>query len=176
MDGIWNGNWIYWTSWNTQLVITLHRPLSHTNQCCPVTLFLTVEIPWRWPRVATLPQAQVILRLTSIDQFILVSGPFWGSWPDFNFLFLTITFFLLHVRRPLWREDGSVICSAVTHWLESRKTDKHTLHSHLRLSRPGRPGTCIYIPKEQGGPVTPPEHWVPFLSPLTTRRAMVEVF
>jgi hypothetical protein len=48
-------------------------------------------------------------------------------------------------------------------------------YSHLRLPQPGGPGSHIYIPQEQGGPVTP-GHWVPFLSPLTTRRATVEVF
>jgi hypothetical protein len=29
-------------------------------------------------------------------------------------LWATMTFFLHYVRRPLWREDGSVICNAVT--------------------------------------------------------------
>jgi hypothetical protein len=32
----------------------------------------------------------------------------------------------------------------------------HTLLSHLRLSQPGGPGSRIYIPQEQGGPVIPP--------------------
>jgi hypothetical protein len=50
----------------------------------------------------------------SVGQFALVSGPLWGSWPDFNYLCLTITFFLLHVVRPLWRKDWSVICNALT--------------------------------------------------------------
>jgi hypothetical protein len=70
----------------------------------------------------------------------LVSGPLWGQWPDFNFLCFTITCFLLHVERPLWREDGSIICSAMTHWLESLGTHNHTLLSHLRLPQPGGPG------------------------------------
>jgi hypothetical protein len=34
--------------------------------------------------------------------------------------------------RPLW-EDGSVICSAIRQWSESRRTHNHTLLSHLRL-------------------------------------------
>jgi hypothetical protein len=29
-------------------------------------------------------------------------------------IWITITFFVFHVWRPLWREDGSVICSAMT--------------------------------------------------------------
>jgi hypothetical protein len=36
------------------------------------------------------------------------------------------------VVRPLWREDGSVICNAMTQWSESRRTRNHsTLLSHL---------------------------------------------
>jgi hypothetical protein len=93
-------------------------------------------------------QVQVILRPTVSQPVLLIS--------DFNFLCLTITFFPLHVGRPLWQEDGSVICSAITHWLESRRTHNHILLSHLRLPQPGGPGSCIYIPQEQGGPVIPP--------------------
>jgi hypothetical protein len=50
----------------------------------------------------------------SVDKFVLVSGPFWSIRPDFTFLSVTITFFLLHVGSLLWREDWSVICSAIT--------------------------------------------------------------
>jgi hypothetical protein len=38
-------------------------------------------------------------------------------------------------------------------WL--RRIRNHTLLSHLRLPQPGGPGSCIYIPQEQGGPVIP---------------------
>jgi hypothetical protein len=44
----------------------------------------------------------------------LVSCPFWSMWPDVIFISVTITFFIFHVGRPLWWEDGSVICSAMT--------------------------------------------------------------
>jgi hypothetical protein len=40
---------------------------------------------------------------------------------------------LVSVGRPLWREDGSAICSVITQWSESRRTRNHTLLSHLRL-------------------------------------------
>jgi hypothetical protein len=53
----------------------------------------------------------------SAGHFVLGSGPLWGPRLYFHFLCLTITFFLLHVGRPLWWEDGSVICHAITHWL-----------------------------------------------------------
>jgi hypothetical protein len=40
---------------------------------------------------------------------------------------------LFVLGRPLWREDGSVICSAICQWSESQRTHNHTLLSHLRL-------------------------------------------
>jgi hypothetical protein len=63
---------------------------------------------------------------------------------------------LVPVGRPLWREDGSATCSVITQWSESHRTCNHTLLSHLRLPQPGGPGSRIYIPQEQGGPVIPP--------------------
>jgi hypothetical protein len=58
--------------------------------------------------------------------------------------------------RPLWREDGSAICSLITQLSESLRTRNLILQSHLRLPQPGGPGSRIYIPQEQGGPVIPP--------------------
>jgi hypothetical protein len=40
---------------------------------------------------------------------------------------------LFILGRPLWREDRSVICSAICQLWESRRTHNHTLLSHLRL-------------------------------------------
>jgi hypothetical protein len=34
---------------------------------------------------------------------------------------------IISVGRPLWREDGSAICSVITQWSESRRTRNHTL-------------------------------------------------
>jgi hypothetical protein len=56
---------------------------------------------------------------------------------------------LISVRRPLWREDGSAICSVITQWSESHRTRNHTLLSHLRLPQPGGPVSCIYIPRNR---------------------------
>jgi hypothetical protein len=81
--------------------------------------------------------------------------PLWGSWPNFNFRCLIITFLSLHVGRPLWRKDEFVICSAITHWLESRRTHNHILLSHLRLTPTCRVRSPYLYPQEQGGPVTP---------------------
>jgi hypothetical protein len=63
---------------------------------------------------------------------------------------------LVSVGRPLWREDGSAICRAITQWFELHRTHDHALLSHLRLPQPGGPGSHIYIHQEQGGPVIPP--------------------
>jgi hypothetical protein len=63
---------------------------------------------------------------------------------------LSEIFGLISVGRPLWREDGSAICSVITQWSESRRTRNHTLLSHLRLPQPGGQGYHIYIPQEQG--------------------------
>jgi hypothetical protein len=47
------------------------------------------------------------------------------------------------------------LARAVTLGSKSRRTHEHILLSHLRLPQPGGPGSCIYIPQEQGGPVIP---------------------
>jgi hypothetical protein len=55
---------------------------------------------------------------------------------------------LVSVGRPLWREDGSAICSVITEWSESLRSRNHTLLSPPRLLQPGGPGFRIYIPQE----------------------------
>jgi hypothetical protein len=59
---------------------------------------------------------------------------------------------LVSVGRPLWREDGSAICSVITQWSELLRTRNHNLLSHLRLPKTEGPGSRIHIPQEQGGP------------------------
>jgi hypothetical protein len=70
------------------------------------------------------------------------------------------------VESPLWLEGGSAVCSAITQWSESRRTCNHAILSHQRLPQPGGPGSGIYIPQEQGGPVIPPETEFPLRSLL----------
>jgi hypothetical protein len=49
----------------------------------------------------------------------------------FLFPFFCRTIVLLFVLgRPLWREDGSVICSVICQWSEPRRTHNHILLSH----------------------------------------------
>jgi hypothetical protein len=85
----------------------------------------------------------------SVGHFILVLGPLWGAWPDFYILCLTITFFPFRVGRPLWREDESVICSAITHWLGSSRTHSIIFLPHPRLPQPGGPDPRIYNPRNR---------------------------
>jgi hypothetical protein len=138
-----------------------------------------------------------------------------------RYYFLSDGCCLVSVRRSLWREDGSAVCSAITQWSESRRARNHTSLSHLRFPQPGQsesgslygwqsvsqyvlvnfvdvlpdtasfqefgsgicclvsvgrplwreagsvlcksqssylsgPGSHIYIPQEQGGPIIPP--------------------
>jgi hypothetical protein len=56
------------------------------------------------------------------------------------------------------------LARAITHWLESRRPHNYILLSHLRLPQPGGPGTRIYIPQEQGGPVIPPDTGFQFVA------------
>jgi hypothetical protein len=58
-----------------------------------------------------------------------------------------------------------VLASAVSHESESRRTQDRILLSQFLLTPPGT-----------GWPRYTPGHWVPFPSPLTTHRVMVEVF
>jgi hypothetical protein len=48
------------------------------------------------------------------------------------------------------------LARAVTLGSKFRRTHGHILLPHLRLPQPGGPGSPIYIPKEQGGPVILP--------------------
>jgi hypothetical protein len=56
---------------------------------------------------------------------------------------------LVSMGRPLWREDGSPICSVIAQWSVSLRTRNHTLLSRLRLSQPGGPGSRISIPRNR---------------------------
>jgi hypothetical protein len=86
-------------------------------------------------------------------------SPLWNLWPDILLpvgMLLSEICGLVSVRRPLWREDGSAICSVITQWSESCRTRNHTLLSHLRLPQSGGAGSRICIPQKQGCPVIHP--------------------
>jgi hypothetical protein len=48
-------------------------------------------------------------------------------------LFWRTVALLFDLGRPLWQEDGSVVCSSICQWWESRRTHNQILLSHLRL-------------------------------------------
>jgi hypothetical protein len=72
-----------------------------------------------------------------------------------RYYFLSESCGLVSVRRPLWREDRSAVCSAIAQWFESRRIRNHTLLSYLRLPKHGGSGSRIYIPQEYGDLVIP---------------------
>jgi hypothetical protein len=55
------------------------------------------------------------------------------------------------------------LARAVTLGPKSRRTHGHILLSHLRLPQPGGPGSRIYIPQEQRGPVMAPGKFIQVL-------------
>jgi hypothetical protein len=139
------------------------------------------SIAWRWPRKAetcrnkdiyktyqllrmTVPishkkKVEVTLRLTVGQSVCLGIEHPCGTCDQILLpveMLLSEICGLVSVGRPLWREDGSAIYSVITQWSESLRTRNHTLLSLLRLPQPGGPGSHIYIPQEQGGPVIPP--------------------
>jgi hypothetical protein len=70
-----------------------------------------------------------------------------------------------------------VLASAVPLGSEYHGTQDHILLSQfLRLPQPGGPGLQYLYPPGTGWPSYTPGHWVPFPSPLTTRKATVVVF
>jgi hypothetical protein len=139
-----------------------------------------------------LPQPGVGVLLAADSQSTSSSGyraSLWDPWPDFYLALLTSTdsyYFLLSKASSLTRKR---VCSLqCNHSLvRSLTPNNHTLPSHLRLCslfvasydsqglrwkysnppphgvpQPVGPGSCIYTPQEQGGPVIPPGTGFPF--------------
>jgi hypothetical protein len=69
---------------------------------------------------------------------------------------LSESYCLVSVGLPFWREDGSAVYSVISQRSEWRRTRNHTSLSHPILAQHGGPGSRIYIPQEQGGPIIPP--------------------
>jgi hypothetical protein len=98
-----------------------------------------------------------------------------------RFLLLSKSFGFVHVGRPLWREDGSVVynccwSSPVQSFSGPRPAGLMTIFYCPRFEtpQPGGRGHRIYIPQKQGDLVMPPGA-VSFSSPHMTSRAAVEV-
>jgi hypothetical protein len=79
-------------------------------------------------------------------------APLWDLRPDIT---SCLKFAVLFLSGAL-SDERTAIFSKITQRSESLRTRNHTLLSHLRLPQPGGRGSSIYIPQEQGGPVTPP--------------------
>jgi hypothetical protein len=70
-------------------------------------------------------QVQVILRPTVSRPVRLGVGPLVMPMTKILIFFVWQLLFHFHIGRPLLRGDGSVICSAITHWVVSRRTHNH---------------------------------------------------
>jgi hypothetical protein len=109
-------------------------------------------------------------------------APIYDPRPVFSLRFPLDSCGFVILWRPLWREGGPVIYCTIAYGhcltlgLKSRRTHGHILLSLLRLPQPGGPGSRIYIPQEQGGPVIPPGTGLPFCHLLRLAGTTVEVF
>jgi hypothetical protein len=123
--------WLHFTDhYHTQPSVLSHVASSNGDPTAATSLTAVPRLrPWLEAKV------EVTLWLTvSQSACICVGHPFGGPWPEFTFPFFCRKIALLFVLgRPLWREDGSVICSAICRWSQSQRTHNHTLLSHLRL-------------------------------------------
>jgi hypothetical protein len=117
----------------------------------------------------------------SVGQPVLVSSPHLG--PETKFLLLSDSCGFVHVVRPLWREDGSVVyncCWFSTAQLFSGPSPAgfvttfycHRFETHL-ISKARSP---YLYPPGTGWQNYIPRPWFPLSSPPMTLRAMVELF
>jgi hypothetical protein len=121
-----------------------------------------------------LVQVEVEVEVTTDGQSASLSwcrAPIWNLWPEFSFLSDNCVF--LDVKHPLWREGESVINSYNCFWdlpeqsLSGPSLAELTTQVPCLLSdspQPGGPGSRIYIPLEQGGPVVCPDTWLLFVA------------
>jgi hypothetical protein len=114
----------------------------------------------------------------SVDQYVWVLGLPLGSLTRFYLALLSFdNYVVLLSMRPLWRESESVIYSTIA---SGPCQSNHTWAEVPQNSRPyltlssETPPTCrarfpYLYPPGTGWPSFTSRHWVPFLSPLTTR-------
>jgi hypothetical protein len=113
VDRLWTGKRTYWIL--IQLVTTLHRLLSHTEQCSQVTDFTALHpIPTSYfsncrlkPISQSKNKIKFMLRPTAVGQSVLVSSTHLALTT--GFLLLSESCGFVDVGRSLWRENESVI-------------------------------------------------------------------
>jgi hypothetical protein len=115
------------------------------------------------------PELKLNLKLYdrwSVGQYILVLSTTLG--PKTRFLLLSDTCGFVDMRRPFWREDGSVIYSCcwpspVQSFLEPSPTGLMTIFYCLGFEtpQPGVPDLRVYFPQGQCGPVITPDTGFP---------------
>jgi hypothetical protein len=96
-----------------------------------------------WWELEIRSKSKLLYDWRSVSQYVLMSSPLWDLWSDITSCRKVAVLFL-------W---GAL--SDERTGLQSRGTHNHTSLSHLRLAQPGGPGSRIYIPQKQGGPVYP---------------------
>jgi hypothetical protein len=104
--------------------------------------------------VSGLSQSQSYVTTNGQSASVLVSRTHQG--PDTRCLLLLDSCGFLDMRRPIWREDGSVVynccwTSPAPSFSVPSSAGLTTKFYCLRFEtpQPGRPGPCIYIPEEQ---------------------------
>jgi hypothetical protein len=135
--------------------------------CSLLVIFLSKIMPRKFTLFTNRMSLPFIVKLTSL-RYVSTDGQSASLswyWPPFGADDKILNFFEWHLLsssggHPLWREDGSVICSAITHWLESCRTQNHILLSHLRLSSTWRARSPYLYPSGTGCPSYTPMHWV----------------
>jgi hypothetical protein len=99
--------------------------------------------------VCNVRRSKLLYDSQSVSEYVLVSSALVGLATRYYFLSecCCLKFAVLYLwGRPLWPEDWSATCSAISQWSESLRTRNHTLLSHLRLPQPRGPGPRVYIP------------------------------
>jgi hypothetical protein len=123
---------------------------------------------------------------TILKKSVLVSGPHLGPATNFSFSskFPSDSCVFVISYHPLWREDGSVIycriasgpCQSSHSWVEVPQNSRPYFTVSFETPSTWRARFPYLYPPRTGLPNYTAGLWVPFMPPLTTRRAAVEVF
>jgi hypothetical protein len=122
-----------------------------------------------------------MLRSTVSRPIYLGAKPHLG--PETRFLLLSDSCGFVDVGRPLWRQDGSVVCNCC--WPSSTQSffcpspaGLMTTFYYLRFETPPnwRTRSPYLYPPDTEWPSYTPRRWVTCSSPPTSRRVTVEVF